>query len=448
MIQNARTTVLLGAGAALELAPDDADWATTENITRAIIDELPTGYDACTQKRHNITLLKDIYEHICQAYSPKTLDPDAKGSAAKVHFEILFHILEMLSTYSRSWSPSTHQSHKAPFAPFIQPAFEFNRDDLFLASRHLLLKIYDMEYSYDSNFSEIKNDWYRDFWSSRRDSWDVFNLNYDTTIEQSLKEYEDGYEFLPDEDSFMRFNAKKLLCNSGNLSTVNHIHGCISFGPDRYKDINHDVYEYESHDMYKWPTVEAAHSCWIGRSGSNEETQTGQTIIQGPIITGLSKTDKTTCLPYDIYRQNLYNAIQRNRSMLIAGYSFGDKYINHIFYRMSQMHGDNKRIVLIDYWNIGGYIRELNDDEDSEYDVNNIHPRIFESFFYGENANGEQLMFIKRIAHHDWDIWEHFDHLSLTEPMVSDNGQLMLLIGGMRYSLEHYRAAVHSFLQS
>lgn len=204
-----RTTVLLGAGAALELAPDGADWATTENITRSIIDVLPTGYDTYTQKRYKITLLRDIYEHICRTYSPKPLDPNAKGAAAKVHFEILFHILEMLSTYSRSWAPGTHQIHRAPFAPFIRPAFDFNRDDLFLASRHLLSKIYDMVYTYDSRFSEIKNDWYRVFWSERRDAWDVFNLNYDTTIEQSLEVYEDGFEFLPDENRFMRFNAKK-----------------------------------------------------------------------------------------------------------------------------------------------------------------------------------------------------------------------------------------------
>lgn len=448
MMQNLRTTVLLGAGAALELAPDGADWATTENITRSIINELPIGFDLKSQERYEITLLKDIYEHVCRTYNPKPLDPNAKGAAAKVHFEILFHILEMLSTYSRSWAPGTHQIHRAPFAPFIRSAFDFNRDDLFLASRHLLSKIYDMVYTYDSRFGEIKNDWYRVFWSERRDAWDVFNLNYDTTIEQSLEVYEDGFEFLPDEDRFMRFNAKKLLCNNENLSTVNHIHGCISFGPDRYKDINHDVYEYENHDMYKWPTVEAAHSSWIGRSGSNEEAQNGQTIIQGPIITGLSKTEKTTCLPYDIYRQNLYNAIQRNRSMLIAGYSFGDKYINHIFYRMSQMHGDNKRIVLIDYWDIAGFMKGLYTDDNKEPTDVDLKPWVFENYFYDDRSNGEALMFIKRIAHHDYDIWEHFNLLSMTEPMISDNVQLMLLIGGMKHSLEHHKDAIYDFLQS
>lgn len=444
-----RTTVLLGAGAALELSPDGSEWPTTENITRSIVDEYPKGYDTETHKAYDITLLEDIYKHLCSNYSPAPLDANAEGSASKVHFEIIFHILEMLETYSRSWRPTANQKHKAPFAPFISlDNFQCNENDFFMASRHLLSKIYDMVYSYDSHFIADGNDWYRSFWSGRKNSWDVFNLNYDTTIEQSLVDYEDGFEFLPEEPHFMRFNANRLIKNKAELSTVNHIHGCISFGPDRYADINHDAYDYEHHDMYKWPTVEEAHERWLGQTSGNYEAQNGQTVIQGPIITGLSKTEKTTCLPYDIYRQNLYNSIKKNNSLLIAGYSFGDKYINHIFYRMSQMHGNNKRIVLIDYWNIGGYIRELNDDEDSVYDDNNIHPRIFESYFYEEFSNGEELMFIKRVAHHDTDVWEHFDHLSSTEPMVSDNGQLMLLIGGMKHSLENYTNEIYKFLNS
>ena len=48
---------------------------------------------------------------------------------------------------------------------------------------------------YDTSFSEnmTSERWYRDFWKSLSGKTDIFNLNYNNTIENSLGEYEDGF---------------------------------------------------------------------------------------------------------------------------------------------------------------------------------------------------------------------------------------------------------------
>lgn len=448
MPDNHRITVVLGAGAVLELTPDGCSMPTTENITRSIVDNKPKTFDLDIKSNREITLLSDIYERLCRSYhqvGDGGLDPNAKGSAGKVHFEIIFHVLELLDTYNRSWSVTTHPKNTAPFAPFIKSDFEYNPNDLFVASRHLIARIMDKVTEYDIRFNEPKNDWFRKFWCGRHNQWDVFNFNYDTTIEQSLGQYEDGYEDIPDDGPFQRFNISKLLSNENQLSTVNHIHGCLLYGHDRYKDINHDAYDFESRDMYKWPDVKTARDKWEGMTSSPEYAQNGQTIIQGPIITGLSKTEKITCLPYDIYRFNLLRSIKENKGLLIAGYSFGDYYANHALYRMTQCHGEEKRVVLIDYWGIKSYFIAVEGDE-SEWKKLRLTPRIFEHYFTNGFGNDEELMFIKRIAHYDYPVWEHFDQLSCTGPMVSDNGQLMLFIGGMKDALSNYSKVIYGFL--
>ena len=448
MPEKNRITVILGAGAVLELVPDGCSIPTTENITRSIVDNKPKTFDMDIKANRDVTLLSDIYETLCHSYhqvGSAGLDPNAKGSAGKVHFEILFHVLELLDTYNRSWRTTTHPKNTAPFAPFIKQDFEYNPNDLFMASRHLIACIMDKVTEYDSHFAEPKNDWFRKFWNDRHNQWDVFNFNYDTTIEQSLEQYEDGYEDIPDETSFQRFNINKLLRNDNHLSTVNHIHGCILYGHDRYKDNNHDVYDFESHDMYKWPDVKTARDKWEGMSSSHECAQNGQIIVQGPIITGLSKTDKITCLPYDIYRFNLLRSIRENKGLLIAGYSFGDYYANHALYRMTQCHGDEKRVVLIDYWDIKSFFIN-NEGDRKEWKKIKLSPMIFEHYFTLGFGNDEELMFIKRIAHHDWSVWKHFDQLSMTGPMVSDNGQLMLFIGGMKEALSNHSNEIYAFL--
>ena len=90
--------------------------------------------------------------------------------------------------------------------------------DLIACKRHLIQTIFEKVNEYNSVFGDTRYDWYRNFWTSMQNRLDVFNLNYDTTIETSLGNYEDGFESLKDENKFKRFNIIKLLENKRNLS--------------------------------------------------------------------------------------------------------------------------------------------------------------------------------------------------------------------------------------
>jgi hypothetical protein len=142
-------------------------------------------------------------------------------------------------------------------------------------------------------------------------------------------------------------------------------------------------------------------------------------------------------------------SINKNRGLLIAGYSFGDYYINKMFYRMHQVHGDDCRVVLIDYWDIAKFIMEYESDDDAKPITDkDLSPRLFEHYFDYNCGNIEAMMFVKRVVHQDSDVWRHFKNLSLTGPMVSDNGNMMLFIGGMRKAIENHGKEIMEFLRS
>ena len=305
-----RITVLLGAGVPLNLKSQDGFFPSTKNITNEVLNTPYLVYDFKSATSNPGSLINDIYVRSCNEYHPQPLDPQKPDSAAKVHFEILFYVLEMLESYERSWQTTTVPKYTVKSAPFLElKNFSFDSSEFFAASRHLLDTIIKCVRKYDDVFSAEENNWYMQFWNTHRKGWDLFNLNYDTTIEQSIGEYEDGYEDIVDQEGFQRFNIKKLLNNKKRLSTINHIHGCILYGGERYKDINHDVYDYEHQDLYKWPDVDTAYDRWSGSSSSSGTAQDGSVIVQGPIITGLAKADKVTCLPYDGYRHNFFKCI-------------------------------------------------------------------------------------------------------------------------------------------
>lgn len=445
-----RITVLLGAGVPLSLKAKDDFFPSTKNITNEVLNTSYETFELHASKTIPGTLIRDVYTKLCENYHP-ALDPSDKDSAAKVHFEILFYILEMLSTYERSKRETTVPKYTYKFAPFIEIVedFKFNPNEFYSASRQLIDTIIKCVRKYDDVFSCAENGWYRDFWNKNRKRWDLFNLNYDTTVEQSMGDYEDGYENIKGQDGFQRFNIKKLLKNEKGLSTINHIHGCLLYGGERYDDINHDVYDYTHQDLYKWPDVDTAYDKWSGSSSSSGTAQDGSVIVQGPIITGLSKTEKVTCLPYDGYRNNFFRCVSQNKALLIAGYSFSDYYINQMFYRMFQAHGEKSRVVLIDYWNLAGFYKDNEADSDSDIlKEEDLRPRLYEHYFSLDYGNDEMLLYIKRVAHKDRDVWNHFDKLSLSGPMVSDNGCLMLFIGGFKNAIEKHGDEIMKFLRS
>lgn len=168
------------------------------------------------------------------------------------------------------------------------PSIEYER--ALYAITKAIIEIID---AYDSRFLQNVNNesWYRKFWSDVPKKWDIFTFNYDNTVENSLQEFEDGFESSSDGEDYEHFNPSKLITNSRKLSTIHHLHGST-----RYSEVNPRTYEcvHSHRDMYKVQSAETAIK-YIGVQ-SNTYNQANERYFNSPIIIGLRKLDKLTFL--------------------------------------------------------------------------------------------------------------------------------------------------------
>ena len=434
-----RITTIIGAGAVLDLdLPSDAIWPSTENITNAIrgIKKKNVLTD------QDIVEIKEIYEILEKEYP------------CKPNFELIFHVLEMFVPYGWIWQHQTMlpkvTSMFPVFAPFTSPKWLFDVGNIKQALDAVLLTIMDIVNGYNAHYlaGKTDNQWYRNFWKDYDGAWDVFNLNYDTTIEHTLTDCEDGFDDIEGQPEFQHFVPQKLWENKRGCSTMSHLHGCIEFFKDRYKD---EVYQkefikYGFHDLYKYPSYDKVRDMFIGSSGSLPSNQAGEQFVNTPIITGLMKTDKLNILPFAFYHSHLYNCVVKSNSLLIVGYSFGDLYINQLLERMELIHGANKRIVLIDYWKLmidDDVIDELSDKEKKSKCVRDC---MVQKAYGFSNALGTFLCRMTGESEFKNAVLS-FKSFDRTGPMVSKNGCLMLFIGGFKAATEH-KDKIYAFLNS
>lgn len=156
----------------------------------------------------------------------------------------------MLDSYHWVWDGACKNESRFPvFGPFTRQDFGFDGRVLHSVMDEFILRIMNIITQYNDYYHEEmeKHGWYRDFYLRFKTDSDYFILNYDTTIEQTIGEYE--YEADGIQGKFLRFNPQRLLNNTRGLSTVNHLHGCINYYFSTYKNANQDVYEFDSHDL-------------------------------------------------------------------------------------------------------------------------------------------------------------------------------------------------------
>lgn len=356
MANDERTTIIVGAGAPLDLDFSEGIMKpSTSNITKAVCKPYQNYLDS--NPTSTISLVEDINARLSERFPPQHPLPwSSGGSSSNINFEQIFHVLEMLYSYDRVWQDACKAPRLYPvFAPFVKP--DFKDDDfrhLSSVMKQFITTIMEIIGSYDKDFKQNigRHDWYVRFFKELDIGADIFNFNYDTTIEESVGTYEDGFEKQNDEETFMAFNPKRLLANPDGLTTINHLHGCINYYFESYKDINHDVYTNLLHDLYKYDSYETVLDKMIGRGQSQPTTQSGESYYAAPIITGLRKTDKLNSSPFDFYHTKLVESITNNPKLIIVGYGFGDYYCNQLLERMYALHGAACRIVLIDFWDI------------------------------------------------------------------------------------------------
>ena len=116
---NNRTTCLIGAGTPLDLVlPQDVIKPTTTNITSRVCEP----YENYLNPDNPITVVDDIYNRLVCTYPPDRSNPCiSKIPTPYIHFEHLFHVLEMLYSYGWVWSGNCKSPNLYPaFAPFTR----------------------------------------------------------------------------------------------------------------------------------------------------------------------------------------------------------------------------------------------------------------------------------------------------------------------------------------
>lgn len=328
-----RITVLLGAGAVTE-----ATGITTKTITDKV-------FEAC--KDYKLNSGKAILEKFSEDFRIKHYKALYNRN---VNFEDLYDMVEGVADYQSD----TNDSASAILSVLRNDYSGFDYIKIYMLKRTIINTINQCVAEYDSKLLS-KGNWIKNYFHElikQKDcSLDVFNLNYDTWIEQILDDeggYVDGYESIEGYEEFQRFNVQKYL-TPANSHTVSHLHGQICFGDPSFKteDINRYAYEEQEFTLYKYKDYKSAEYYRNMHARSDPKTQSGHTTFAANIITGRMKTDKLLWAPMQMYMCGLMKALMNNEELIIIGYGFGDYYINHMLYQYLQRHRNRKHITMV-----------------------------------------------------------------------------------------------------
>ena len=253
----------------------------------------------------------------------------------------------------------------------------------------------------------------------------VFSLNYDSTIEESLNSFEDGFEACGEKDDYFRFSAKKYLENLDGKASIAHLHGNIL-----YSEPKAFPFEYSNRDLVKNKDFETAYKNRLW-SQSVPHTQSKELYVQPYIISGSRKTEKMVSAPYNVYLSDLTRKVLENKRLMIIGYSFGDLYLNEILGLGIAAHGDDFRVVIIDKFPrfIDGY-PSLFQQLEKRSSMFAFTSRLAKESLYIEPGRKDYPLVVKEYG----------------APIVSKNGVLMMCVGGFKDAVEQYYDTIRRHL--
>lgn len=256
----------------------------------------------------------------------------------EVTFEDMHHLLMVLLSYKQKSVESY------PIEQFIfsikdnipSDLHSLTFENLSKVQTIIIKKIYDIvgEYSKEAPTAEFKIFFKRITDGVENTRLDIYNLNYDTWVEQSLTAYMDGFERRGGND-FHLFNRKRAISPLENEHMINHIHGCVNF--------NHSSGGYTTYSMvkYDYPIENYSGVC------DYVTLQSGNLRCESPIITDLSKTEFMIAEPYRTYYSNMVRSFNENNPIIIIGYGFGDYYINDLLSNYHKAHENGKQVIII-----------------------------------------------------------------------------------------------------
>lgn len=418
-------TIIVGAGAVLDFEHKGI-FPSVENITEEVLKLSIQTVDGSERP-----LLRELYNHIVKKLNKVSEINHIKSS--QLNFENILHVIEMCIAYSACWRKEYISWLSYPeFGTLIQPA-KFLKDihtyDYIRAASGLQKTVMDIVNQYDASFEEnaYREQWYRDFWKSLSGRSNIFNLNYDNTIENSLGEYEDGFLPIKEGEDYGRFSAKNYYENCRGLSTIAHLHGQILFS-----EAKSYPFEYSMRDLVKNRDYKTACK---NRTGGQfpPSNQAKEEYLQPVIVSGSRKTEKMTFVPNNVYLSDLTRKVVENNRLIIIGYSFGDLYLNEILGLGMAAHGDNFKVVIIDKF--PSYI--------------NSYTYWFQHLVHG--CNPQEYIFVSRlvedklfpeIGQNEFPLlFEGYD-----KPVISRNGNLMMCISGFKNAVEKHKEVIKNHL--
>ena len=418
-------TVIVGAGAVLDFEHKGVV-PSVKSITEEVLKISTQKVDGAER-----LLIKELYDRIIERLKIVGNPEVRRSFHPEVNFEDLLHVLEMCLSYSSCWHDEyLHWKAFPLYGALMEPnlvlkgvnTIEFER-----AAYALEERVMEIVNQYDSTFKQNRSSeqWYRDFWHSIKGA-NIFSLNYDSTIEESVESYEDGFKEVLGGEEYSRFSARRYYENRENKTTIAHLHGSIL-----YSEPKSFPFEYSIRDLVKNQDYETALKNRI-MSQSAPRTQAKEVYVQPYIISGARKTEKMVVAPYDVYLSDLTRNVLENKRLMIIGYSFGDLYLNEILGLGIAAHGDKFRVVIIDK-----YPTHI-------YDYPSFYQKLKDLGMYG---------FVSRVSRNQLCIEPGQKEFPLEvkdydTPVVSKNGNLMICMTGFRDAVTKHWGEINAFLYS
>lgn len=419
-------TIIVGAGAVLDFEHKGI-FPSVKNITEEVLKLSIQKVDGGERP-----LLFDLNKHIVDKLKEVGRPEINKFMSPQLNFENLLHIVEMCISYSSCWHKEFTSWPAFPeFGTLIQPD-DFLKDiqtnDYIRAAFGLQKTVMDIVDQYDSSYREdtTSEQWYREFWQALSCKSNIYNLNYDNTIENSLGEYEDGFLPIKDGEEYSRFSAKQYYENRRNLSTIAHLHGQILFS-----EASSFPFEYSIRDMVKNRDYQTACKNRMGRQ-QNPSNQAKEEYVQPYIVSGSRKTEKLTFVPNNVYLSDLTRKVIENSRLMVIGYSFGDLYLNEILGLGMAAHGKDFKVVIIDKYP----------------SLINKYTTLYQHL---SHKCPQTYRFVSRLAEDRLSIEIGQNEFPLIvegydTPITSKNGNLMMFINGFKDAVENNRERIMKFL--
>lgn len=425
-----RITTIVGAGVVLDfdygyngnIKPSTA--TITESVKNLKVERIDHGESDLINKVYNF-----VQDEMTSIYRKRGL-----RNEYSLNFEELYFLIESLRSYTKTDIEYYDPYGCAPLSTLLSLKEElcsYSQIEYVRACGVIIQAIISIIDEYDTHFRKNSacEQWYRKFWQGdEKCKFDIFTFNYDTTIEQSLGEYEDGFELIKNNaKGISAFNPQRLLKNPDALSTIQHLHGCIYYSGCLPIECN-KTHSYR--DMFKTRSVQEALKL-ANAYYQEATTQARESYYNSPILVGLRKLDKMTFMPSSIYHANLVNKLVENSGLLIVGYSFGDLYVNQLLQRRLLMNGTNHRMVIIDYF--PSYVNSALSLRSYMYDHRGMMLHFLEPFLqfsFDDNFNVQGV-----------------DFTSYNDPIYSEDHKCMLLICGFKKAVELHSNLILDFLQ-